>query len=160
MPFNQNILCGPRDPEYKVLECCKNLGIGFVPFSPLGRAFLAGVVKDMSLLEEGDMRLTMPRFTGDNLKHNLKLVEELTTLAVDNDCTPAQLALAWLLSKDPDFVPISGTKHVKYVEENALAAEINVSNSELEKAGKIFGPEQIKGERYHPSQMISLDPDV
>ena len=149
-----------RDPEYKVLECCKNLGIGFVPFSPLGRAFLAGVVKDMSLLEEGDMRLTMPRFTGDNLKHNLKLVEELTTLAVDNDCTPAQLALAWLLSKDPDFVPIPGTKHVKYVEENALAAEINVSNSELEKVGKIFGPEQIKGERYHPSQMISLDPDV
>ena len=89
----------------------RNLGIKFVPISPVGRAFLAGVVRDMSQLEKGDMRLTMPRFRGDNLTHNLKLAEEFTAIAIDNNCTPAQLALAWLLSKDPD---IPGTKRVGY----------------------------------------------
>ena len=149
-----------RDPEYKVLDCCKELGVGFVPFSPLGRAFLSGQVRDTNQLETGDMRITMPRFTGENLEHNLKLVDEFCLIANDNGCTAAQLALAWLLSKDSNFVPIPGTKHVKFVEENALAAEIKISDGELARVGEIFDSENVLGERYHPSQMISLDPDI
>jgi len=148
-----------RDPEYKVLDCCKELGIGFVPFSPLGRAFLAGVVRDIEELEEGDMRKTMPRFNGDNFEHNLKLVDEFETIAADNSCTPAQLALAWVMAQDPDYVPIPGTKHIKFVEENAKAAELTISGEDLERAGAIFADGAVLGDRYHPSQMISLDPD-
>lgn len=148
-----------RDPEYKVLDCCKELGIGFVPFSPLGRAFLAGVVRDIEELEEGDMRKTMPRFNGDNFEHNLKLVDEFETIAADNSCTPAQLALAWVMAQDPDYVPIPGTKHIKFVEENAKASELTISGEDLERAGAIFADGAVLGDRYHPSQMISLDPD-
>jgi len=135
------------------------LGIGFVPFSPLGRAFLSGLVRDMDKLEEGDMRHSMPRFSGSNFVSNLKLVDDLAAIAKDNNCTPAQLALAWVLSKDSDFVPIPGTKHVKFLEENAAAADLIIRQSDLEKAEEIFNPSAVLGERYHPSQMISLDPD-
>lgn len=148
-----------RDPEYKVFDCCKELGIGFVPFSPLGRAFLAGVVRDTSVLEENDMRKTMPRFVGDNLENNLRLVDEFAEIAADYGCTLAQLALAWVLAQNSGFVPIPGTKHVNYVEENALAAELEISAEDLARAGKIFADNAVQGERYHPSQMISLDPD-
>lgn len=148
-----------RDPEYKVLECCEELGIGFVPFSPLGRAFLAGAVRNLNDLEEGDMRKTMPRFNGDNFVHNLVLVDEFESIAANNSCTPAQLALAWLMAQNPNFVPIPGTKHVKYVEENAQAVDLTISSDDLERAGSIFAGEAVLGERYHPSQMISLDPD-
>jgi len=148
-----------RDPEYKVIQRCKELGIGFVPFSPLGRAFLSGLVRDMDKLEEGDMRHSMPRFSGSNFVSNLNLVDDLAAIAKDNNCTPAQLALAWVLSKDSDFVPIPGTKHVKFLEENAAAADLMISQSDLEKAEEIFNPSAVLGERYHPSQMISLDPD-
>jgi len=148
-----------RDPEYKVLDCCKELGIGFVPFSPLGRAFLAGVVRNTDELEEGDMRKSMPRFSDENIEHNLQLVDEFTTIADDYSCTPAQLALAWVMAQDPDFVPIPGTKHVKFVEENAGAAELNIIKADLNKACEIFASGAVIGDRYHPTQMISLDPD-
>lgn len=147
-----------RNPEHKVFQCCKELGIGFVPFSPLGRAFLTGVITDMSKLEENDMRLSMPRFSGSNFDHNLQLVKQLQTIAQDNACSLAQLALAWVLAQDEDFVPIPGTKHQCYVEENALAAELNISSTDLEKAGDIFSGENVLGERYAKSHMISLDP--
>ncbi|MDD9889966.1 MAG: aldo/keto reductase [Gammaproteobacteria bacterium] len=149
-----------RDPEYKVLDCCKELGIGFVPFSPLGRAFLAGVVRNIDELEEGDMRKTMPRFNDENLDHNLKLVDEFATIAKDNSCTAAQLALAWVMAQDADFVPIPGTKHVKFVEENAQAADLTISEDDLHRAGAIFANDAVWGERYHPTQMISLDPEA
>ena len=148
-----------RDPDQRVIQRCRELGIGFVPFSPLGRAFLSGLVRDMSKLEEGDMRHSMPRFSGSNFESNLKLVDSLAAIAADNNCTPAQLALAWVLSKDSDFVPIPGTKHVKFVEENAAAADLVINQSDLEKAEEIFTPSAVLGERYHSSQMISLDPD-
>ena len=148
-----------RDPDYKVIQQCRDLGIGFVPFSPLGRAFLSGVVRDMTKLEDGDMRHSMPRFSGSNFESNLKLVDELAAIAADNSCTSAQLALAWVLSKNPDFVPIPGTKHVKFVEENAASATLTISQSDLGKVEEIFDPSAVLGERYHPSQMISLDPD-
>lgn len=148
-----------REPENKVLECCKELGIGFVPFSPLGRAFLAGTVTDMSDLDEDDMRQTMPRFLGSNFQRNLKLLPGLRKIAVTNSCTMAQLALAWVLAQDENFVPIPGTKHVKFVEENAKAAKLSISPEEFAKVGKLFASEEIQGDRYAKSHMISLDPE-
>tara|TARA_B100000315_G_scaffold166295_1_gene154904 strand:- start:2784 stop:3761 length:978 start_codon:yes stop_codon:yes gene_type:complete len=148
-----------RDPEPDVLQCCKELGIGFVPFSPLGRAFLSGVITDMSELEIDDMRQTMPRFTGDNFQHNRKLVEELISIAHDSNCTPAQLALAWVLAQDADYVPIPGIKHVKFVEENARTLECEISKEALSRAGNLFAGKAVHGDRYAKSQMISLDVD-
>lgn len=148
-----------RDPEYKVFDTCRELGIGFVPFSPLGRAFLAGVITDMSGLDADDMRQTMPRFDGENFQHNLGLLDELREIARAYDCTPAQLALAWVLAQDPDFVPIPGTKHVCYVEENAAAADLKIMPEDLQRAGDIFTNGEVRGERYAKSHMISLDPD-
>ncbi len=148
-----------RDPEYKVIDCCNKLGIGFVPFSPLGRAFLTGKITDMQLLEPDDMRQTMPRFEGDNFQHNWQLVHQLKEIAVANECTLAQLALAWVLAQDNNFVPIPGTKHVKYVEENAKAADLKISAEDLQRAEDIFERGGVLGDRYAKSHMISLDPD-
>jgi len=148
-----------RDPEYRVLDTCRELGIGFVPFSPLGRAFLTGRIRDMAQLEANDMRQTMPRFCGDNFTHNLALVDRLAQLARDNGCTTAQLALAWVLAQDENFVPIPGTKHVQYVEENAVAATLEIPPEQLRAAGEIFTSQQVLGDRYASAQMISLDPD-
>jgi len=148
-----------REPEFKVFDCCRELGIGFVPFSPLGRAFLAGVITDMSELGDDDMRQTMPRFQGDNFQQNLKQLADLRDIAASNSCTMAQLALAWVLAQDPNFVPIPGTKHVSYVEENAKSAELSISAEDLARTGEIFSEGSVFGDRYAKSHMISLDPD-
>lgn len=148
-----------REPENKVLECCKELGIGFVPFSPLGRAFLAGSVTDMSDLDEDDMRQTMPRFLGSNFQQNLKLLPGLKKIAVTNSCTMAQLALAWVLAQDENLVPIPGTKHVKFVEENAKATKLSINPEDIAKIGKLFAGDKVLGDRYAKSHMISLDPE-
>jgi aryl-alcohol dehydrogenase-like predicted oxidoreductase len=148
-----------RDPEYKIFDCCRELGIGFVPFSPLGRAFLAGVITDLSALDADDMRQTMPRFDSSNFTHNLSLLAELREIAHNNGCTLAQLALAWVLAQDPNFVPIPGTKHVCYVEENAAAVDVYIDPAQLQRAGDIFKEAGVKGDRYAKSHMISLDPD-
>ncbi len=148
-----------REPEDKVFDCCRELGVGFVPFSPLGRAFLAGVITDMSALGDDDMRQTMPRFLGDNFEQNLKQLTTLREIAASHSCTMAQLALAWVLAQDPNFVPIPGTKHVKYVEENAQAVELEISVSELARVGEVFSGDSVCGDRYAKSHMISLDPE-
>jgi aryl-alcohol dehydrogenase-like predicted oxidoreductase len=142
-----------------VLEVCAELGVGFVPFSPLGRAFLSGQIADMGELEENDMRRNMPRFQGENFHKNLALLRELSTLAADNRCTMAQLSLAWLLAQGETLVPIPGTKHVRYVEENAAAADLEITEGDLKRAGEIISTETISGDRYAKSQMISLDPE-
>ncbi|PCI80944.1 MAG: hypothetical protein COB20_02285, partial [SAR86 cluster bacterium] len=149
-----------REPEIKVFDCCRELGIGFVPFSPLGRAFLAGVITDMTALGDDDMRQTMPRFLGNNFEKNLKQLADLREIAASNSCTMAQLALAWVLAQDPNFVPIPGTKHVKYVEENARAAELSISSEELARVGESFSGDSVCGDRYAKAHMISLDPEV
>jgi aryl-alcohol dehydrogenase-like predicted oxidoreductase len=148
-----------RDPEYKVFDCCRELDIGFVPFSPLGRGFLTGVITDMQQLEHDDMRQTMPRFMGDSFTHNLSLVRQLRHIADRYECTIAQLAIAWVMAKDKNFVAIPGTKHVKYVEENAAAANLHLSTDDLLLIGNVVDAGLIKGDRYAQSQMISLDPD-
>ncbi len=149
-----------RDPEPHVLPACRELGVGFVPFSPVGRAILTGVITDAQSLDaKGDMRGSMPRFQGDNLEHNLALVEQFADIAERAGATRAQLALAWLLARGDDIVPIPGTKRVRYLEENAAAADIELSAAVLAEIDALFAPEQIAGERYAPAGMRSLDRD-
>lgn len=148
-----------RDPEDQVLAVCEELGVGFVPFSPLGRAFLTGSLVDMSQLEEGDMRTGMPRFQGENFKANLAMLTEFKGLADDNNCSPSQLALAWVLAQGQFLVPIPGTKHVTYLEENARAADLDISDADIHRAGEIINSDTVSGDRYAQSQMISLDPE-
>jgi aryl-alcohol dehydrogenase-like predicted oxidoreductase len=148
-----------REPENKLLDACSELGVGFVPFSPLGRAFLAGGVESVEALEENDMRRQMPRFEAENFAKNQALLKELATLAADNRCTLGQLALVWLLEQGDTLVPIPGTKHLRFVEENALAGDLKVSAADLVRAGEIMNSDTVAGERYAKAQMISLDPE-
>lgn len=148
-----------RDPEQRVLETCDELGIGFVPFSPLGRAFLCGAIRDPSDLEDGDLRKGMPRFEGENLQKNLQLLDEFGRIAARNECTMAQLSLAWVLSKGETLVPIPGTKHVSYMKENAAAAELQIGSEDLASIDGLINPATVAGERYAKGGMISLDPE-
>jgi aryl-alcohol dehydrogenase-like predicted oxidoreductase len=136
-----------REPETDVLPVCRELGIGFVPFSPLGRGFLSGAVKDTEALPADDVRRRLPRFQGENLGHNLALIQRLETMAGRKRCTPAQLALAWLLAKGPDVVPIPGTKRVKYVEENVAAASIELTKADVDELEATFTPDAAAGDR-------------
>jgi aryl-alcohol dehydrogenase-like predicted oxidoreductase len=120
-----------REPEDELLATCRELGIGFVAYSPLGRGFLTGAITSAGQLAEGDRRLTMPRFQGENLDKNLALVARVQELAAARKVTPGQLALAWVLAKGDDIVPIPGTKRRKYVEENLAAAAIVLTSDEL-----------------------------
>jgi aryl-alcohol dehydrogenase-like predicted oxidoreductase len=152
-----------RDREQDVLPVCRELGIAFVPFSPLGRGFLSGAVKDTSSLAADDMRRRLPRFENDNLRRNLMLVARLDAIAqrksnaTGRTCTPAQLALAWLLAKGSDVVPIPGTKRAKYVEENAGAGDIRLSPSEIDELESTFTPDAAAGARYSPAMSRLID---
>jgi aryl-alcohol dehydrogenase-like predicted oxidoreductase len=146
-----------REPETDVLPVCRELGIGFVPFSPLGRGFLSGAVKDTEALPADDVRRRLPRFQGENLGHNLALIQRLETMAGRKHCTPAQLALAWLLAKGPDVVPIPGTKRVKYVEENVAAASIELTKAEVDELEATFTPDAAAGDRYNEAMGRLVD---
>lgn len=149
-----------RDPEAHVLSTCQELGVGFVPFSPLGRAMLTGVLNDAeSISGKGDMRSSMPRFQGDNFATNATLVAELSAIAEARGCTSAQLSLAWLLAQGDYIASIPGTKRVKYLEENAAAADLELDAADVDKLNALFAPANIAGERYTPAGMQSLDRD-
>lgn len=137
-----------RDPETSVLPVCRELGIGFVPYSPLGRGFLAGAVKGQDSLVENDFRRFMPRFQGQALQKNLPLVETLTRLAAEKGHTPAQLALAWLLAQGPDIVPIPGTTKVHRLEENAGAADVTLGPDDLAAIAAAVPETAVEGARY------------
>jgi aryl-alcohol dehydrogenase-like predicted oxidoreductase len=137
-----------REVEGAVLPLCRELGIGFVGYSPLGRGFLTGTVTAPDDLAAGDARRNMPRFGGENLRRNLDLVAELRRLAAREGCTPSQLALAWVLSRGDGIVPIPGTSHRHRLEENAAAADIAVSATTLTALGEIFRPGAAAGPRY------------
>src|SRR5207249_332944 len=121
-----------RDPEDEILPTCRELGIGFVAYSPLGRGFLSGQIRRYEDLAPDDWRRSNPRFQGENFTRNLELVARIAELARAKRCTPSQLALAWVLAQGKDIVPIPGTKRVRYLEENAAAAAITLSAAELE----------------------------
>src|SRR5436305_5879103 len=123
-----------RDPEAEVLPLTRELGIGFVPFSPLGHGFLTGKIRSTGQFDDGDWRTTNPRFTGENFQHNLRIADEVEAVATEAGATPAQVALAWLLAKGDDIAPIPGTKRVSRVEENAAADSIELS---AEQSGKL-----------------------
>ena len=143
-----------RDVEAEILPLCAELGIGFVAYSPLGRGFLTGTVTDLDTLRDGDARRRMPRFQADNLKRNLQLVDELKAHAASERCTPAQLALAWLLAQRPFVVPIAGTSHTHYLEQNAAAAALRLSADARDALAHIFRPGVAAGTRY-PAEHLS-----
>ena len=138
-----------------ILDTCRELGIGFVPYSPLGRGFLTGAIQKVSDLDESDWRRTNPRFNEAALKENLKLADAVKVLAEKKDCTPAQLALAWVLAQGEDMVPIPGTKRVKYLEDNLGAVEVRLDAGELREIEAACGQFEIVGQRY-PAGMMSM----
>ena len=144
-----------RDPEAEVLPTCRELGIGFVPYSPLGRGFLSGRFKSPDELDEGDFRRTGPRFTGENLDANLKLAAKVAEIASEKGITPAQLALAWVLAQGEDLVPIPGTKRRKYLEENAAAVDVELSAGDLMRIEAQLPA--VAGERYDQAGMASVN---
>jgi aryl-alcohol dehydrogenase-like predicted oxidoreductase len=146
-----------RQPENDLLPVCRELGITFVPFSPLGRGFLSGAVKNTEALAADDVRRRLPRFQGENLGHNLTLVTRLETVAARKQCSPAQLALAWLLAKGNDIVPIPGTKRVKYVEENTAAADVNLTAADVADLEATFTPDAAAGNRYNEAMGRLVD---
>jgi aryl-alcohol dehydrogenase-like predicted oxidoreductase len=143
-----------RDPEDEILPTCRELGIGFVAYSPLGRGFLTGAIRSVDDLAEGDYRLSTPRFQGDNFQRNLDLVAEVERLAGEKDVTPAQLALAWVLAQGEDIVPIPGTRRIARLEENAAAADVELTDDELRQIADAL-PEPT-GDRYGEPMMRLL----
>ncbi len=147
-----------RDPEQNgVLETCQRLGIGFVPYSPLGRGFLTGAFSSPDDFEADDYRRFTPRFQGENFYKNLELVNKVKSLAQEKGCTPAQLALAWVLAQGDTLVPIPGTKRRTYLEENAGALQVQLSKAELAAIEAIFPPDAAAGSRYTEASMSSID---
>jgi aryl-alcohol dehydrogenase-like predicted oxidoreductase len=146
-----------REPENRVLPVCRDLGIGFVPFSPLGRGFFAGAVKDAAAIPAGDVRRGLPRFQSGNLERNVTVLERFEQLARAKGCTPPQLALAWVLAKGRDIVPIPGTKRRRYVEDNAAAEELPLSASDLSDLDALFPTGSVAGTRYPAESMKLLD---
>jgi aryl-alcohol dehydrogenase-like predicted oxidoreductase len=146
-----------REPERTVLPACRELGIGLVAFSPLGRGFFGGAVRDTSTLASNDVRRKLPRFEDENLQRNLSLFDRLDHLARTKGCTTAQLALAWMLAKAEDVVPIPGTKRVKYLEENAAAATLTLTTGEMAALEDIFPIGAAAGTRYPAESMRLLE---
>jgi len=146
-----------RDPEEKVLPACRELGVGYVPYGPMGRGFLTGQIRKFEELGEDDFRRTSPRFQGENLEKNLRLVDRLQEMAAQKDCTAGQLALGWLLAQGEDIVPIFGTKRRTYLEENLKALKISLSAEELRRLHEIFPPGAAAGPRYPEAGMALVD---
>jgi len=146
-----------REPERTVFPVCRELGIGFVAFSPLSRGFLTGTVKDADAFAPNDVRRRLPRFQKENLEKNRTLVDELEALAQSKGCSPPQLALAWLLAKGRDLVPIPGTKRQRYVEENIAAAAITLTPADVAVLDEAFPIGTAAGARYPPDSMRLLE---
>jgi aryl-alcohol dehydrogenase-like predicted oxidoreductase len=144
-----------RDPEQGVLATCRRLGIGFVPYSPLGRGFLTGAFTKPEDFEPDDYRRHSPRFQGENFYKNLELVQKVKDLADQKGCTPSQLALAWVLAQGEDLVPIPGTKRRKYLEENLQALDISLTDADLKALEAVFPQDAAAGTRY-PEAMMKL----
>jgi aryl-alcohol dehydrogenase-like predicted oxidoreductase len=144
-----------RDVEEEVLPTLDELGIALVAYSPLGRGFLSGRFSSPEQLDEGDFRRYGPRFTGENLAHNLQLAERVKELAVQKGVTPGQLALAWVLSRGEQIVPIPGTKRVSYLEENLAAAYIELTTEESQRIAEAIPP--AAGDRYDPLGMTTIN---
>ena len=146
-----------REPEDEILPAMRELGIGFVPYSPLGRGFLTGQFKKFEDLPADDYRRNAPRFQGENFQKNLDLVKKIEEMAAEKNCTPAQLALAWVLAQGKDVVPIPGTKRRKYLEQNLAAADIKLTHDDLERIDQVAPKGIAAGPRYAEAAMAALD---
>ena len=144
-----------REPEDEILATCRELGVGLVAYSPLGRGFLTGRFQKFEDLPEGDYRRFSPRFQGENFQKNLDLVRRVEEIAREKSCTPSQLALAWVLAQGDDIVPIPGTKRRKYLEENARAVEMDLTPNDLRRLEEVFPQGAAAGLRY-PEHMMKL----
>jgi aryl-alcohol dehydrogenase-like predicted oxidoreductase len=144
-----------RDPEGEILATCRELGIGFVAYSPLGRGFLTGQFRKFEDLPADDYRRNSPRFQGENFQKNLDLLRRVEEIAREKGCTTSQLALTWVLAQGDDIVPIPGTKRRKYLEENAAALSIKLSTANLQRINEVFPPESAAGARY-PEHVMAL----
>lgn len=145
-----------RDPEDEIIPTCRALGIGFVPYSPLGRGFLTGAYRSIEDFRSDDFRRNSPRFQGENFEKNLELVRHIQRLASEKGCTPSQLALAWVLAQGDDMVPIPGTKRRQYLEENVGAIRVSLTRADLERIDEIAPKGAAAGDRYHPDAMKLL----
>ena len=143
-----------RDPEAELLPLLRELGIGFVPYSPLGHGFLTGDIRSPEQLSDDDWRKTNPRFTGENFQRNLRIVDEVQSVAAEVGATPAQIALAWLLAQGDDIAPIPGTKRVARVEENTAADRIELSAGQIERLNNLT---PAAGERHDEGNMAVID---
>jgi aryl-alcohol dehydrogenase-like predicted oxidoreductase len=144
-----------RDPEEEILPACRELGVGFVAYSPLGRGFLTGQFTRFEDLPEDDYRRNSPRFQGENFRKNLDLVRRVEEIAKEKRCKPSQLALSWVLAQGEDIVPIPGTKHRKYLEENVAALDIKLTAEDLRRLEEIFPTGVAAGLRY-PEHMMNI----
>ena len=146
-----------RDVETNgVLATCRELGVAFVPYSPLGRGFLTGAIQKLSDLDPSDWRLTNPRFAQEVFEANLKLAEAVKKLAAKKNCTPAQFALAWVLAQGNDMIPIPGTKRLKYLDDNMGALAVQLTEADLKETKETFGELKVAGERYTPEMMTMV----
>jgi aryl-alcohol dehydrogenase-like predicted oxidoreductase len=145
-----------RDVEAEILPACERLGIGFVPYSPLGRGFLTGKIRSIDDLDADDYRLASPRFQGDNFAKNLQLAEKIGELAQEKGVKPSQLALAWVLSRSENMVPIPGTKRRHYLEENIAALDVSLSEAEIAAIEAVFPFRVAAGDRYNTEMMRIL----
>jgi aryl-alcohol dehydrogenase-like predicted oxidoreductase len=140
----------------EVLPTCRELGIGLVPYSPVGRGFLTGTVRSVDALADNDFRRALPQFRGENFTRNLALVDQVTDLAATLDATPVQVALAWLLAQDAHLVPIPGTKRIRYLEENAAAADLTLTPAQVAEISAAVPGDAVAGERYSPEGMATV----
>jgi aryl-alcohol dehydrogenase-like predicted oxidoreductase len=146
-----------RDAEKEVIPLCEKLNISFVPYSPLGRGFLTNTINSLDKLDANDFRKTLPRLSGENFSKNKKLVSELEYFATAKNCTSAQLALAWVLTKSNKIIPIPGTKRRKYLEENIAATNILLSKQEVNNLDKLFNEDTVVGDRYAEQGMKLIE---
>jgi aryl-alcohol dehydrogenase-like predicted oxidoreductase len=146
-----------RDPEDRVLPTCRELGIGLVAYSPLGRGFLTGQIKRFEDFAADDYRRNSPRFQGENFQKNLDLVKKVEDIASQKKCTSSQLALAWVLAQGEDIIPIPGTKRVKYLEENVGAINVHLTADDLAQIEKVLPKGAAAGQRYNEQMMRLID---
>ena len=146
-----------RDAEAEILPTVRDLGVAYVAYSPLGRGFLSGRFKSPADFPEDDFRKNHPRFQGENFEKNIQLVREVEEMANEKGCTTAQLALAWVLAKGDDIVPIPGTKHIRYLDENIGALDVKLTGEDLKRLEEILPPGAAAGERYHVRGMETVN---
>jgi len=149
-----------RNPEIAVIDACRELGITFVAFSPVARGFLCDAVHDVSTLDAKDIRRGMPRFAPENQAQNLKLLPPYKALAQEAGCTPAQLALAWLLHKGPDIIPIPGTTRVDHLREDLAAADVKLTPQLIAKVDALINEKTVAGNRYNEQANREVDTEV